>query len=411
MSAPQHDEAGRRSTGWLAPTLLMTAAAGLSQGFARLTFGVVLPDMRADIVGSYGVAGVLGGANLIGYLAGALLTAPLVARMRTTTVLKLGVVVALVGLLVVAVSPSIGPLFVGMIVLGVSSGVIWIACVPIVSTHAPADRRGLAYGLMMTGVGIGIAGAGGIARLVDVMLGPGSWRAVWLVELAIGAAILVLLQLVLRPTDHPAEIAAGAAAGVGLAAAAARAPRLTWVYVCYLCYGFSHGLFTGFLVAALHDDAGLTVGQAAGAYSLLGLGNIAGGVVLGRASDRWGRRPLLVVAMLIIAGCAAVIPFGVGGLGAASAATYGLVMSGMATIMTAYVSDVLTPAQLAGGFVAITMAVGAGQLISPPIGGALADAFGSFDLTYVVCAAVAVLGAAAALRLTGRRVAHTEPVS
>ena len=74
-------------------------------------------------------------------------------------------------------------------------------------------------------------------------------------------------------------------------------------------------------------------------------------------------------------------------------------MSGFSTVVIAYIGDVLSQDQVAAKYSIITAAVGLGQMVGPPIGGALADATGTFRSTYMLASAVALVAAAAAAML------------
>jgi MFS family permease len=385
----------RPAAGWVVPTLLMTAVAGLTQGMSRMTFAFVLPDMTEDVLGSYSVAGLLGAANLAGYLVGALASAGL-THIRPTRQLKAGVGLTVLGFGLMALSPTVWLLFLGMLVSGVASGVAWIAVIPIIGAHAASDRRGLAYGLMMSGVGIGIASIGLIVRAAEALFGPDSWRQVWLIELGFGCVVLLLLQLFLKPVPGVARRDRRRTGGL-------RQLGLTWLFVCYTCYGLCHALFTHFLVAALRQDAGFDLVRAVDVYSLLGLANIVGGLLLGRLSDRFGRRPILVASMFAIGVCASTVALNRVPLLTPAGMLYGLLMSGFATVVIAYLGDVVGPDKLAVGYAAITVAIGLGQMVGPPIGGALADGTGSFTSTYAVCGIIAALGGIAATRMVDER--------
>ena len=57
-------------------------------------------------------------------------------------------------------------------------------------------------------------------------------------------------------------------------------------------------------MTALEDDAGFSAGHASAVYTLVGVALIAGGVVLGPLSDRWGRgRTLLLGYVAMSASC------------------------------------------------------------------------------------------------------------
>lgn len=111
---------------------------------------------------------------------------------------------------------------------------------------------------------------------------------------------------------------------------------------------------------------GVGYGMLIGAYA--GMQFIAT-AVLGRLSDRWGRRPLLLFTMALNA---------IGYLGFAFAGSFGVLLlarlvSGFAggniSVAQAYVADITTPAERSKGMGVIGAAFGLGFIIGPATGG------------------------------------------
>jgi MFS family permease len=382
--------------GWKVAVLLVMAAVAVSQGFARFTYAFVLPDMTADILGSYSAAGALGAANLGGYLIGVVLMTAFAHRFEATRLMKTGLALTVLGLLIVATAPHPALLFVGMLLAGCCSAGVWIPCASVISAYAPAARRGVAFGVVTAGIGIAIALTGRITAWVHASAGEGSWRPVWGVVTGVCAVVLILVLAFLRPVDRQPDLALGR---VAVRKVLPGAPALL---LSYGIYGVSFAIYTNFLVAALKDGLGYSSGAAANAYSLLGLASILGGVVLGRVSDRLGRRPVLVAAMLLVGVAAVVIPLGWAGAVLPSVIAYGLLMTGIGAVIVAYLSDLLEPRDMAAAFGAITLSLGVAQLVAPPVGGWLADATGSFRLTFVLAGVAGAVAGVIAVLLPGR---------
>lgn len=81
--------------------LAMGPAVGL--GLGRFAYALLLPAMRADLGWSYAQAGALNTANAAGYLIGALLTAPLAARIGDKRAFLAGLALAAITLLAAAI--------------------------------------------------------------------------------------------------------------------------------------------------------------------------------------------------------------------------------------------------------------------------------------------------------------------
>jgi MFS family permease len=374
----------------MAPALLMGAAGGVAMGFGRLSYAFVLDDMVHAYLGSYSVAGLIGAANLAGYVLSALLSGMLLRRWTPEALAVRGLAVSTICLLVFPLTSS--PVVAGLVmfVLGGAGGLVWISSVPIVSKAVPAHRRGVAYGLALSGVGASAVLTGIVIRVCHALFGDAGWRATWLVEGCGGLLVLVLVMTMLPAgTTH--------VRGLGGPPIERPPAGIAAALVLYLCYGLMHGIFSNYYVVAAQEGGTLSRGAAATAFSLLGLTNVFGGLVLGRCSDAWGRRWLLSLAMVLLAGCCAAIPLHLAGLTVASSAMYGLLMGGVPAVITAALADQLDPADLARGYAAISLAVGLGQLLSPPVGGWLADTTSSFAASFTLAAFFALFAAGAAL--------------
>ena len=76
--------------------------------------------------------------------------------------------------------------------------------------------------------------------------------------------------------------------------------------------------------------------------------------------------------------------------------------SGMPALIIAHIVDHTTPDTYGPAFSAATLAFGVTQMISPQVGGLLADYLGSFTWVFVLSACVSFVGAGFASRLHNR---------
>ncbi|MGE3619444.1 MAG: MFS transporter [Acidimicrobiia bacterium] len=371
-------------------TLLCTMT---TQGFVRFTFGVVIPDMTDDLLGSYSVAGALGFVNLGAYFVGVLVVMRISQRVAAKTLMKGGMFGSAAGLGLIAVGPDVVSVFAGATLSGFASAFVFVSGMGLVASAVAPHRRGFALGLASSGIGMGVAIAGRIAALHPE---PTGWRWVWGTEAVIAGTVAVLLVLFLHASVRPG--AGGPTPGL---AVMRRVPGIVALFTSYAAVGVSYSIYTTYLVAALEDDAGFSDGHAALSFSLVGLASIAGGVVVGRASDRFGRRASLAGASLVMAGCALLVLVGLEPWVTGSAVFFGITLTGTGTAVFAYVGDKVSPAEAGTAVAGITLAIGLGQLVGAPLGGLLADATGSFSATYVTSALTALGAAVAAVLLPG----------
>jgi MFS family permease len=400
---PQDVSTGYRSDGatgpesrWVGQVLLIAACAAVSQGFARFTYAFVLPQMTAELLGSYSAAGVLGAVNLGSYLFGVFIVTSFGHRVEATRLLKLGLASVAAGLALVGMAPNYTLLVTGMAMIGVCSAAVWIPSAGIVSARAPERRRGVAFGLTTAGIGLSITSIGIVTTLVHRVFGDDAWRQVWLGEAGLAAAILLLQLVWLRPA-HVEQIVRSDRVPIRTLM-----PGFRRMMSCYFLYGASYALFTSYLIAAL-QSGGLSLGGASRTYSILGLASMVGGLVVGRVSDHLSRRIVLASSIVVTGLLCLVIPLDLIGITTPVAICYGLLMTGVGTVLVAYVSDVVPARFVPSAFGTITLSLGTSQLLAPPIGGWLADLTGSFDATYLLAAATGVAGGLIAFTLPKRR--------
>jgi predicted MFS family arabinose efflux permease len=371
--------------------ILVALASGVAQAFGRFSYAVLLPSIDRDLLGSYAVAGLIGTVNVGAYLLGTLLVSALARRAAPADLIRGGLVGTCAGLLALWQADSAVALGVGMGLTGAGGAFIWVPAPGLAGSVVRPSRRGAAIGLSGTGIGGGIVFATALAAALQSRGGDGSWRTVYLVEAVLAVVVLGLCLLFLRPAVHPADVLAPRAAALR------RVPGWLGIVGGYTAYGLAYSVYMSYLVTALEDDAGFAPGHAAGVYSLVGLSFLGGGILLGPLSDRWGRGRTLVSGYLLMAAAILLVPLGAEPAASASAVAFGLMMSGLPTVIAAHLADVLTPREFAGAFGRCTLAFGVAQLCGPPLGGVLAERTGAFSVSFVLAASVALLGAAASV--------------
>lgn len=392
---------------------LVMGAACVAQSFGRFTYGVVLPAVRDDLLGSNRAAGFLGTVNVAAYLLGTVLVAAVSTRISRVGLVRVGLCLSTAGLLLASFAP--GPVVLGaaLFLMGMGGASIWIPSPRLAAAALPPQRRGLAAGMVGMGIGLGIVFAGQLSDLFRHGGGSDSWRDVYLVEGLIGAAVLVASLLLLRDHDVPAAVDGPRPppGGFGGFAALRRIEGWLALTLAYATYGFMYLLVFAFLVARLEDDAGFSPDRASAMFAITGGAAVFGGIVLGPLSDRVGRRATIIGSFATFGVCALLILTGTQPWVALGAAGVGLAFSGLPTVIAAYVVDATDVSTYGPAYSAATLAFGAAQMASPQVGGLIADWTGSFTVVFLLSAVLAVVGATFASRLPALHRAPTEPVA
>lgn len=386
----------RQPSPWLLVALI-ALASGVAQAFGRFSYALLLPAIDRDLLGSYAVAGLIGTANVAAYLVGTLAVSALSRRAAPVVLMRCGLVATTIGLFVLWRAESAVTLTAGLTLTGIGGAFIWVPAPGLAGSVVPPSRRGAAIGLSGSGIGLGIVFASALASLLHGSGGDASWRTVWLVEAVVALVALVLCTVLLRPPAHATDNEPVRPAALR------RVPGWIGVAGGYAAYGLAYSIYTSYVVTALEDDAGFSAAHAAGVYTLLGVALVTGGILLGPLSDRIGRGVTLVGGYLAMAVSILLVLAGAEPWAALSALLFGTAMSGLPAVIAAQLSDSLSPREFAGAFGRCTLFFGVAQLCGPPLGGWLAESTGAFTASFLVAAAVALVGAALSLLVPRRR--------
>jgi predicted MFS family arabinose efflux permease len=388
----------RRNVSGLIAVALIAAGAAVAQSFGRFTYGVLLPAVRDDLGLSNTVAGSLATANVAAYLVGTIAVAVATSTYRLLAVMRVGFCFSVAGLTLAAIAP--GPWLLGMALFlaGFGGACIWIPA-PVIAADAMApERRSLAIGLMGSGIGAGVVFSGQLSSFVRSTMGDSQWRTVYAIEAGIGLVVLIATWLLIgHRQDKPTT-----KGGIGGISALRRMSGWLPVTMAYTAFGLMYLLVIGFLTTRLEDDNGWTGSQAALAFTLLGVAMIFGGPTFIAIASRIGARSAMALAFTgWIFGALAILPgWFVPTLGLS--VLLGLLFSGVPSMITVVFVENTSTHDYGPAFAAATLSFGVAQMMSPQLGGFVADATGSFTAVFMLSAAFAVVGLMAALQLPKR---------
>lgn len=353
--------------------LAMAPAIGL--GIGRFAYALVLPDMRTALHWSYAEAGFMNTVNAAGYLLGALLAAPLAARIGLLRTLLGGSAAVLIALLMPALSGDFILLCVARLLAGAGAALAFVAGGSLaagLSLHH-AGRGSFLLSLFYVGPGIGIASSGAMTPFLIDRLGPGSWQMAW------GA--LTLLGLVLAAGLLLARQAGGGAppsrpqAGDRIALAPAG-----FILTSYFLFGIGYIAYMTFMIAWLQERGG-GPGLQAFFWVVIGLGGMVSPFAWSWVYNRFtGGRPVMVLLLITMAG--SVLPLFAANLFALflSAILFGSAFFAVVAGTTAFVRKNYPQRLWPRGIGVMTITFSVGQTFGPVLVGAITDYFGGLSL-------------------------------
>jgi predicted MFS family arabinose efflux permease len=262
-------------------------------GVARFGYSPLIPPLIAQHWFTPAQAAYLGAGNLAGYLFGALSARKMASRVSPGLVIRAAMLLVSASFLACDEARPFAWFLCWRFLSGLAGGVIMVLAAPLVLPQVPAQRRGLAGGLVFTGVGIGV--------VLSATVIP------WLLHFGLGFTWMMLGGLCLGltliawggwPKANPVTQSPASAttrwipAAPGLAAlllvyaldAVGVVPHMIFL-VDYVARGLGHGIATGALL-----------------WIVFGLGAVTGPVSFGHLGDRIGFRRMLRLTLAIQAG-------------------------------------------------------------------------------------------------------------
>jgi MFS family permease len=317
-----------------------------------------------------------------------------------------GLVGGTLGVLVVAVAPTIPVVLLGWCVAQVGFNALLAAMVAVLPDQVPVEQRGMVAGVL--GVCLPVASVVGTFL---VKLFTGNTVAMFLVPCAVAAAFILLFAVTLPDRrldrgDRPAWSVRELASTFWVSPR--RNPDFAWAFTSRFLFVLAYAFLVTYQAYYLLDHLGSTEAEVP---QQVFLGTLVQSVVLvaasllgGRLSDRTGRRKVFVVTASVIYGVAlfviaAAVSFNgflvgmaLGGLG------FGLYMA----VDLALVVDVLPDPDTAAKDLGVLNIAGAlPSAIAPAIAPViLAVGGGSYGVLYAVAGVCALAAAAAIIPVT-----------
>lgn len=298
----------------------------------------------------------------------------------------LGMLLVGLGLVVAATATTIMEVYAGYgLLIGLGAGFAYVPAVACVQGWFTA-HRGLASGVAASGVGVGMAL---VPPVADGLLALGDWRLAFVLlgagSTAAGVAGALLLAATPRVPQPSRRLPD-------------RRPFLAaWCSVLLIALGTT---LPPAMLAGTARDLGLDKGAALGLLGLLGLGTIAGRLLLPALADAAGRRVTFLVCAGGMTSSLFLWAF------ATEAATlqgfallFGLLHGGFVALLPAFIADRFGAGALGAVLGALYTSRGLALLAGPPAFAAGIAAMGSHVLPIAVAALCGLAGTALLARL------------
>ena len=356
---------GRMTPLWVVLGLAMGPAVAL--GLARFAYALLLPSMRADLGWSFADAGAMNTVNAAGYLAGALVVAPVARRFGDKVVFALGLFLTAIATGASGLTASFVALVVLRFVAGLSGAIAFVSGAGLTSAAAAggsASRAPTLLGVYIAGAGIGIAAS---ALAVPPLLATMGWRIGWLVLGGLALVAATYGWFVLSRTPEPSHAFRNARGGWSLR-------FMACMLISYSLFGAGYIAYATFIVAYLRSSEGFDSGSVTAFWAILGMAAIvaafAWGPLLGRLKGGWGATA--TTGTVTIGAALPLLWPGPAGAYLSSILFGGSFLAVVAAV-TSFARRAAKPHGWTAAIAALTIAFGLGQCIGPVLSGALSD--------------------------------------
>lgn len=281
-----------------------------------LTTGLLaalLPFIREDLHIDYLQAGFLVTAFALTAGLSQLLGGWLSDRISKRNAITIGLVGVGLSCIVISFAPSYYFLLGGLMILGICSGFYHPSSISAVTSHFPASQRGKVINLHMLGGGVGFAVGPLIGAVIAAQL---NWHFAYAILgiPAIVAGALVFSRLRLTEAKSPRDNSSQQAKGPRISIWQVFKPALILILISVFMQLIS-GPLMSFMSLYLVDVHHLSAAAGSMWVTIIRFGGLAGNIVGGWLTDKWGRRAMIYLVLIAFGPVAFLItklPFGAG---------------------------------------------------------------------------------------------------
>jgi predicted MFS family arabinose efflux permease len=357
-----------------------TAMIAVTFGLARYGYGLLLPDMKADIGIGPSTAGLISSLGYLAYLVANAAVVPLASRLGERVAVAFAAASAALGMAVIAVAGSAWAVAIGVLIAGTAAGMAFPPYADLVDRHVDAPRRAVVWSTISSGTGWGVVLAGPVA-----ILAGDQWRAAWASFVVIAVVAGVAATRLAPPrADVPLR-------RPQLSLSWFLCPRSRPLLLSAIMVGAGSSVWWVFSVDAM-QHAGIAATPARVVYAVCGAAMLLGSFS-GFAFERLGLRPSYLGSTLLLG-------VSLGLLGAAhadlvvalvAAALFGAFYAAVIAAHGVWSAQVFEQ-HPAAGLAAVSTALTLGTLVGPAVAGVIIDrsdhALALASAAVISCAAV-----------------------
>jgi len=365
---------------WYAFASMMVTISTL--GFARMSFGILMPFMKENLSLTYEQAGMLGTATSIGYLGMVLFAGILASKWGSKRLVVWGTFLVAIGLLYLSWVTSFISCLVAMAMIGVGTAFTYTPLVNIVVGWFP-KQRGMMIGFLVSGLGLGTLISSTLIPFFTTWFSESGWRYLWLLYGILSLVVVLVAQAILR--DPPIPLRKKGQRDDSLLREVYLHKGVLLVAIIYGLIGFAYLIPQSFLFSYFLES-NVDRYSAGRIMAFGGIMSIFSGPLWGTISDRIGRKKSLLITLFLGAGSMLIpilFPIQIGFV--VSQFLWGVTVVGMLSLIQALSTEQIhhSYAPIALGYTTVFFAVG--QLAGPGLSGWMIDHVGGIPSALLLC--------------------------
>lgn len=362
----------------------------------RYSYGILLPKMEPSLNISKFESGIIYTSYFVGYTVFSVPLGIFADRFDARKLISLFLLMLGLGTFSLSLSSTLLEASLSFMLAGIGCAACWVPVVVVVQRWF--KKRAFAVSIVNMGAPIGFALSGVI---VPLLVKIGGWRLGWRV---FGAASILLAPITwLSIRSYPENYAKKEDKGISkdflkkAYATIIKNVKLWLIGFSYMFVGFYIMVPFTFLSAYASQEVTILYDYASMLVSMIAFGAIPGMLVLASLSEVIGR-----LKTMVLCGCLSTI--GILGIAstqyfpgseftilALSAVFYGVGYGAVWPLYAVYVSDIFSMEYAGVALGLMTIFLGAGCMISPPVAGWVADTTGTLRTSFLVASAVSAL--------------------
>lgn len=258
----------------------------------------ILPRIGEELGVPLNLQGLLITAYAVFVGLSALVTGPVSDRIGRRRILLYGSAALSIALLLHAFAFDFVSLLVFRALAGIAGGMLSGGAVAFIGDFFPYERRGWANGWVMSGIAFGqIIGVPMGAVMADLL---GFRWAFLMFALTMGIAAVVIWRILPQPNVELDRDRLSVRRSLERYRELFRRKDTAAAVAGYFFMFFSVGLYITFLPTWLEAELGVSGRAIASMFLIGGIANVLAGPIAGHASDKIGRKPLVVVSCIMM---------------------------------------------------------------------------------------------------------------